>query len=148
MRKRVSEVGSRRSLSGQAATEFGMAVVPLMLMMTGTIFFGLGVYSYNFVAQSARDATRYASVHGSSSSSPATSDSIRSFVIAEAKDITSSQLTVTTNWWNKSGDSVASGSSAGPGGKVKVTVTYTLQPFYPVKTALSLSSSSQMVISY
>ncbi len=128
----------RRSSRGQSATEFAM-VAPLALTILFAITeFVFIIHGYNFASNSARDAVRYAIVHGAASLSPATATDIQNLVYAEAKGIDTGNLTVTPTWTPDNQ----------PGSTVRVQVTYNLQPLYPLSTvSLSLSGTSQMIIS-
>ena len=126
---------------GQAATEFALGAVGLLMFTFVITDFGRAVYAYNFVSYSAREATRYAVVHGSNSSSPASSsnqDPVKNVVLNEANGLDSTALTITPTWTpdNK------------PGSVVKVQVQYNFKPvsFFLPSTTLSLSATSQMVI--
>ena len=94
---------------------------------------------------------RYAIVHGSKSTSPATSDNIQTFVRSEAKGINPGSITV-TSCWNPQAPPNQCPSPTGnnaPGKVVSVSVAYSYHPFYPFNNVtLPLSSSAQMVISY
>ncbi len=132
------EHSRQRWLRGATFTEFAIVALPMLMITFGIIAFGMAVYSYSFVSNSARDAVRYAIVHGNASLSPATSADIQQYVRNEAYGLNSSGLTVSTSWTpdNK------------PGSVVKVQVTYDFHPFYPMsQMTLPLSSSAQMVIS-
>jgi Flp pilus assembly protein TadG len=136
---RASRNKRRRARAlGQAATEFAMVVPLALTILFAIVEFGLIVHAYTFASNSARDAVRYAIVHGSTSSSPATSTDIQNFVWAEAAGIDTSKLTITTtpasNWT--------------PGSPVKVQVTYAFQPLYPLSgVSLSLTGTAQMIVS-
>jgi Flp pilus assembly protein TadG len=137
MRASTSEPRHGRSL-GQATTEFAMVILLALTILLAIVEFGLIVHAYTFASNAARDAVRYAIVHGSTSSSPATSTDIQNFVDAEAAGIDTSKLTITTtptgNWT--------------PGSPVKVQVTYAFQPLYPLSgVSLSLTGTAQMIVS-
>ena len=126
--------------------------MPAFLLLTmGAMDFSWGVYAYNFCSYAAQDAARWASVHGSLSSSPATVSSVTSYVQAEAVGLTTSQLTVTPCW---SGTCYTTGSPASgtnvPGDTVAVTVSYQIQPltYMGIKSAMTVSSSAQYVINH
>ena len=130
--------GCRGWSSGQTLAEFPMAALVAVLFTTAIIVCGVAIYSYNFVSQAARDASRYASVNGANSSNPVDSGDVKQFVLNEATGLNTNALSVSTSWKpdNK------------PGSVVSVSVTYNFQPFYPMAgTTLPLTSSSQMVIS-
>jgi Flp pilus assembly protein TadG len=136
---------------GQAYAEFAMTVLPTLLLVFGIISFGMVIYTYSFLSNAARDAVRYAIVHGSKSTSPATADDIQTFVRNEAKGLKSSSISVSSCWNPQTSPSTCPGPSGNnaPGKVVSVQVSYTYHPFYPFNNVtLPLSSSAQMVISY
>jgi Flp pilus assembly protein TadG len=138
----------RRGSRGQTFAEFATVVLPMLLMVFGIISFAMTVYTYNFLSNAARDAVRYAIVHGSKSSSPADADDIQRFVRSEAKGLTASSISVTTCWNPQNSCPGPTGNNS-PGKVVSVQVSYTVHPFYPfMNVTLPLSSSAQMVISY
>jgi Flp pilus assembly protein TadG len=129
----------RRWLRGQTFAEFMMVVLPTIGLIFGIVSFAMTVYTYSFLSNAARDAVRYAIVHGSKSTSPATSDVIQTFVRSEAQGLKASAISVSTSW----------SPNNNPGSTVNVQVSYSYQPFYPFNSVtLPLSSSAQMVISY
>ncbi len=128
----------RRFLRGQTYAEFMAVVLPTLGVLFAIISLAMTVYTYSFVANAARDGVRYAIVHGSRSSSPASSSDIQSYVRNEAQGITPSSISVSTTW----------NPNNSPGSTVNVQVSYTYHPFYPfANVSLPLSSSAQMVIS-
>ena len=131
--------GSRGWSYGQTYAEFMMVVLPTIGLIFGIVSLAMTVYTYSFLSNAARDAVRYAIVHGSKSTSPATSDVIQTFVRSEAKGLKASAISVSTSW----------SPNNNPGSTVNVQVSYSYQPFYPFNSVtLPLSSSAQMVISY
>lgn len=50
---------SRNRQRGVAAVEFGILIIPLMLMLFGLTEYGRAIYQYNTLVKSVRDATRY-----------------------------------------------------------------------------------------
>lgn len=66
--------GSRQK--GVAAVEFGILLIPLVLIAFGTTEFGRAIYQFNTLAKSTRDATRFLSRHDSSAAD---------YPVAEAK---------------------------------------------------------------
>jgi len=81
-------------LRGQTYAEFIMVVLPTISLIFGVFSFGMIIYTYNFLSNSARDAVRYAIVHGSKSTSPATADTLQTLVRNEAKDINPNSILV------------------------------------------------------
>ncbi|WP_211166985.1 TadE/TadG family type IV pilus assembly protein [Aromatoleum evansii] len=49
----------RRRMRGVAAVEFGILLIPLVMLAFGITEFGRAIYSYNTMAKSVRDAARY-----------------------------------------------------------------------------------------
>lgn len=128
----------RRFLRGQTYAEFMVVVLPTVGVLFAIISLAMTVYTYSFVANAARDGVRYAIVHGSRSSSPASSSDIQTYVRNEAQGIRPSSISVSTSWTPNNS----------PGSTVSVQVSYSYHPFYPfANVTLPLSSSAQMVIS-
>ncbi len=136
---------------GQAVVEFTLTALTWTTIIFAIASFSLAVYGYSFVCQASRDAVRYAMVRGSDvpSNSQADCDAIKNVVTAEAHGIAGS-LGVACLWGP--GPTPTKTSPSGNNAKgnvVKVTVTYSFQPLYPMlSTVLPLTSSSQMVIVY
>jgi len=142
---------SRGWSRGQTYAEFMMTVLPALSLIFGVISFAMTVYTWSFLSNAARDAVRYAIVHGSKSTSPATSDTIQTLVRSEAKGLTGSSITVSTCWNPKAPPNQCPGPTGNntPGNVVSVKVSYSFHPFYPFNNVtLPLSSAAQMVISY
>lgn len=142
---------SRGWLRGQTYAEFLMVVLPTLLLMFGIVSFAMTVYTYSFVSNAARDAVRYAIVHGSKSTSPVDSNDIQTFVRNEAQDLNASQINVLSCWNPQPSLNDCPGPTGNnaPGKAVSVKVSYSFHPFYPFNSVtLPLSSSAQMVISY
>lgn len=126
-------------LRGQTYTELAMVALPMLTLLFGIICVSRTVYTYNFLSNVARDAARYAMVHGAKSASPASSDDIQTFVRSRMLGLNSAEVTVLTNW----------SPNNNPGSAVRVQVNYTLHPLFPLAdVSLPLTSSAQMVISY
>lgn len=131
---------ARNNDQGASILEFGLVVLVFYAFVFGVMDFGRALYSYHFVSHAAREAARYAIVHGSASSEPATANDITQYVRNIAPDgIDLSAITVSTTW---SPDNT-------PGSNVKVQVQDNFHFIMPLvlKPQMNLSSSSQMVIS-
>jgi Flp pilus assembly protein TadG len=142
---------SRGCLRGQTYVEFLMVVLPTLLIIFGVISFAMTIYTYSFLSNAARDAVRYAIVHGAKSTSPATSDVIQTFVRNEAQGLSQSSITVSSCWNPQAPPNQCPGPTGNntPGKVVSVKVSYTFHPLYPfAAVTLPLSSSAQMLISY
>lgn len=131
--------------------EFALASVILFTLVFGVMAMCLALYTYNIVAEAAREASRYAIVRGSACSSSTFSDckvtrgQLEAYVQSIPwPGINSSSLTIPKT----NGLSWPNGNN-NPGSPVKVTVTYTYPlniPFVSSQT-LQMSSTSQMLIS-
>jgi len=115
-------------------------------MTFGLMGICFALYSYNFVAEAARDASRYAMVRGSSctgfSDCSITSAQLQTYVQnLSYPGIYPGNLTATASW----------SPSNAPGGVVTVIVTYQFPlniPFWPrTGTVLHMASASEMTIS-
>ena len=118
--------------------EFAIAALVFLLLVFAVLNFSMAIYSYNLVSNAAREATRYASVHGSSASSPASLADVEQFVQNEAPGLNPANLTVNTSW----------NPDNNPGSFVRVQVQYNfdfVMPFVSL-SAVSLVSTSQLVI--
>jgi Flp pilus assembly protein TadG len=129
----------RRFCRGQTLVETAVTMVVFLTLIFGLIEFSYCLYAYNFVSYAAKLATRYAVVHGSQSSEPATSSELQSLVVGKATALDPTQLTVTASW----------SPNNNPSSTVTVNVTYNftfvgnLLPNVPI----TLAASAQGVIS-
>lgn len=136
-----------------------MSLVLLLMLFIAIFEICLALYASHFVADAAREASRYAVVRGSSSctNSPnltncdVTADQIQIWVRNLGyPGINPQNLTVTTTWPSTGSDCYPSSSPCNnPGNPVSVQVTYAFPlniPFWKSAT-INLSSTSQMVIS-
>jgi Flp pilus assembly protein TadG len=129
---------------GSALVEFAAVFTVLFMFLFTSMDLSRAFYSYHFVADAAREGTRYAMVRGSTCTSwttacPAAASDIQTYLKGVPAGINPQSLTVTTTWTpdNK------------PGSVVQVQVQYSFKPIFPLipKTALVMTSTSQMVIS-
>ena len=128
----------KHSQRGAAALEFGLCFLAFFFIMYGIMEFGRIVASYNILAGATREATRYASVHGSSSGSLASKDDITALVKKWSVGLDTSLVSVDTTW----------SPGTGPGSTVLIKATYTAKPFTSLITGdISLQSSSKMIVS-
>lgn len=120
--------------------ELAVSIMAFLLLTFGAMEFGMAVYAYNFCSYAAQDAARWASVHGSQSSTPATQDSVAAFVQSEAVALTPSLLTTTTTWTPDNN----------PGSTVKVTVAYLVKPLagLALRADLNVASTAQFSINH
>lgn len=156
--------GSVTSEQGATLVEFALCAMVLFAMLFGSLQISLALFSYNFVSEAAREATRYAIVRGSQCTGMpdcnATSAQIQAYVqTLNYPGINVSNLTATATWLSATGGPpnttwVACTAGPGitcnaPGNAVNVVVTYTFPVNIPLVPPMnfSLSNTSQMVIS-
>lgn len=128
-----------RYRNGQSSVEFAMTISGMLILLLAIVNFAMAVYAYSFVCYGARDATRYAAVHGATSPSPVSSSDVSNFVLSEAGGLDPGRLTVATTW---SPDNQ-------PDSTVAVQVQYNFQFMIPLAqlASVNLTSTSQLVIS-
>jgi Flp pilus assembly protein TadG len=157
---------------GSALVEHAIVLVVLMTLLFGIMDFSRFLYTYHFVGEAAREATRYAMVRGSTFSTAcsssvtfacyATAANIQSYVQSiTPPGINSASLTFNANFWPGAftggaatpncGVNGTTGLADNPGCLIQVQVSYPFTfifPFMP-KSALTwtVSSKSEMVIS-
>jgi Flp pilus assembly protein TadG len=145
---------------GSNLVEFALSVMILVSTMLGIMASSLAAYSYFYVSDAAREATRYAIVRGSTLGSDCTAPGYAT-CIAQTGDISTyvknlgfpginaANLKVVTTWLTSTGGACGTGDSCkAPGNQVQVTVTYTAPfhvPFVPTHI-LNMTSTSQMFI--
>lgn len=149
-----------RAEAGSPIVEFAMASSILFSLVFGIMAICVALYTYNVTAEIAREATRYAIVRGSACTSKTFSncnidqDGLQTHVRdvgGTFPGITPSSLTVTASATSATGTICTAKLTPcnKPGNPVQVTVTYTFPlsiPFVPRRT-LTMSSTSQMLIS-
>jgi Flp pilus assembly protein TadG len=138
-----------RPEAGSSIVEFALASTILFALVFGVMAICLALYSYNVVSEAAREATRYAIVRGSSCNSfpdcKIDSPGLQTYVQGLGFPLIninapSPALTAVASWPNGNNN---------PQNPVQVTVTYTFPlgiPFMPSRM-LTMSSTSQMIIS-
>lgn len=148
-----------RSGGGASIVEFALSCVILFPLTFGVMALCMGLYSYLFISDAAREACRYAMVRGSScatysgfsSGCPASATDVQNFVRSLGfPGIKPSNLTVTANWSANGGttwsSTATSRNAAGDLVRVLITYQYFLSiPYGPAKS-LSMTSSAQTVI--
>ena len=153
-----------RREEGISLVETAISCIILLAMLFGVFQTSILIYSYNVTSNTAREATRYTIVRGSTScaNTPnlsqcnATSAQIQTFVRGLGyPGVTSSNITATTTWYMASATQpttwtlCTTGTCNAPGNLVKVRIQYPFPlniPFVPVNT-FTLTSTSKMVIS-
>jgi Flp pilus assembly protein TadG len=144
LKRRTFGIRRIRAEEGSSIVEFAFSFMILCTVLFGIMELALCFYTFNFVAETAREATRYASVRGSKCSGfsdcQITQGQLTTYVQNLAyPGIDPSALNVTLT--------EASGNT--PGNPVQVTITYQFPLAVPFlfKNTWALTSTSQMVIS-
>jgi Flp pilus assembly protein TadG len=158
---------------GSQLAEFGLVAILLFTFMFGIIDFGRALYTYHFVCEAAREATRFAIVRGSSCSSltspcagvskacPASQADVQNYVrnCVTPSGIDPNSVSVTgpggqLMWPGTSAPGAAFVCNKGTGNnssgcEVQVQVTYPYKFMLPLLPAgtLTMTGTSAMVIS-
>lgn len=149
---------------GSALVEYAIVLTVLLTFLFGIMDFSRFLYTYHFVAEVAREGSRYAIVRGSTFSGTsctttsfacdATNTDVQNYVRGLAPPgITASSVGVNATWTGtapsgSSGTCSNSNGNNGPGCQVQVVVSYPFKfifPFLP-KSSWTVSSTSVMVI--
>lgn len=150
----------RRSQGGNYIMEMGLCMIVLCYLIFGIVEYSNLNYANNFCAFAAQQGARYASIRGATSVNPlptspspcgtsctneTTGDPTTTYVQGLAIGLSTSNLTVTTNW---SGAVEANANDVG--GTVTVKVAYSYSPLLKIVTPgvsmFSLSSTSSMTV--
>ncbi len=136
---------TRERERGATMIETVLSFIIILTLTFGIMEACLALYRYHYIAEAAREGTRYAIVRGANCSGlgsdcPASASDIQTYVKGLGfPGIDSNAMTVTPAW----------PASNSPGNPVSVTVLYQYNlsiPFVLSRT-LTMSSTSQMVIS-
>ena len=148
-----------RRQRGNTLVEFALILPFLLAGMFGVIEFARALYTYQFVSDAAREASRWASVRGRSCTAygtaacPASAADVQDYVTTITPpgiDKSPAKLLVNTEWVAPPGRGNNCGTyPKNSGCSVQVTVIYNFKfilPFMPSST-YAMKSTSEMVIS-
>ncbi len=159
MRESTGEASFKKgfwsSEEGAELVEFAVSSLVLLVVLFGIIESCIVFYMWNTAAESAREASRWASVRGTDCNNPNITDgSCTAGVGASAAQIQAyaqsfpgaGNMNVSVEWCSSSGANCGS-ETATPGNIVQVNVAYSFAsvPFVSAN-ALSVSSTSQSVV--
>jgi len=149
-----------RCRHGQSLVESALSLGIIIAVLIGILELTIALYMYNYVANAAREATRWAMVRGSTctllTSCNATASQVQTYVQnLNYPLIQSSQLAVTTTWLSRATLTPATWTTCSttpcnaPGNQVQVQVAYPFTMDIPIvgHIRLYLTSTSSMVIS-
>jgi hypothetical protein len=158
LRSRLQPARARQR--GTTLLESAVMISVLLLMMFGVVGFGTALYTYHFVSNTAREATRWASVRGTScplnlpslpGGCPADDTDVNAYVqnLSTGIGLDPTKVTTTTTWVAPPNNLAACTAHANsPGCVVKVQVQYSFQFLFPLlPSGFTMQSTSQMVIS-
>lgn len=139
---------------GGTLVEMAIATSVFLMLVFGIFEMCLALYTYHFVSDAAREATRYAIVRGSScqyfSDCDVTSAQVQTYIQNLNYPIMNrSLMTVTVTWPSTGQVCQTTNPCNNPGAAVNAEVTYRFPlsiPFWQA-TTVNISSTSQMVIS-
>jgi Flp pilus assembly protein TadG len=151
-----SPVHGLRKLKGEDGNnliEYAIVFMFFMSMLLGIVDFSRALYSYHFLSNAAREATRWAAVRGNTCTDDGscTAEALQSDIQTYVTNITppgvdSTKLTTTASWPGTS--PICEEDAHSPGCPVDVQVSYNFTFVVPFirTTPLTLSSSSEMII--
>jgi Flp pilus assembly protein TadG len=120
-------LGTRR---GTSMAEFGLVAVPCLTLFFAIISFAMALYCYDFLGYSARQATRYAMVHGSTAPTVVSASDVKTYVNGLVLGVLdTSLLTVTTTW----------SPDNNRGSVVTVTLGYTYKPLTSLVSGVNIT---------
>ncbi|MGA9463317.1 MAG: TadE/TadG family type IV pilus assembly protein [Terracidiphilus sp.] len=169
LRHRVLDLGTQIvDEQGSSLVEIAISISLLLCLLFGVIEVSLGLYTYHYVSDAAREGSRYALVRGALCTGFADcgidGTGVQNYVRGLGYPyIDAANMTVTTTWYSASWSNVGTPAQtttwaacgtvpAGcnlPGNQVEVKVKYTFPLNIPwwKSTVVSMGSTSRMVIS-
>ena len=147
---------ARERQRGTTMLESAIMISVLLAMMFGVVGFGNALYTYHFVSNTAREATRWASVRGTacgglSGGCPADDRDVTAYVqnLSTGIGLDPTKVTTTTTWVAPPNNlAICASQPKSPGCVVKVQVQYSFQFLFPLlPSGFTMQSTSQMVIS-
>lgn len=142
----LNAIETRRRRRGSTLVEAALIMPIVLLFLIGALDVGRAVWSYNVIAEAAREGGRYAIVHGalaSTKAGPSDNDAdVEQVVRRYCVGVDPSRITVRSRWTN---------TDNSRGSTVRVQAEY---QYVPVVAAIAgrgsvrMSSTSQMMISH
>jgi Flp pilus assembly protein TadG len=155
-KKVVGSAAAWRRQRGNSLVEHALVITVLLAVMFGIVDCGRALYTYNFVSNAAREATRWASVRGFTCStlcggSPATGSDVQTFAqnVPAGMGLDPAKIVATTSWVAPPNNSpVCTVHDNNPGCIVKVKVEYDYSFFMPLMPSgqIKMTSTSEMII--
>jgi hypothetical protein len=134
---------------GSALFEQALTIIVLLSVMFGIIDFARALYTYHFVANVAREASRWASVRSSTSPLGAADHSNVESLVSNVSGmgLDAANITSSINWLSPPHGSPSCPANI-PGCVVEVQVNYNFKFFFPFmpSRSINMQSTSEMVI--
>lgn len=124
-----------RDRNGAAAVEFAFVTPAFLLVIFGIIEFGSFGSSQQALTEAVHEGARYAVVHGSKSSSPATASSLESLVQNSSSALTPNSVSVTVTF----------SPNNSPGSTVTIIATYPWSSAVPLLNLPSTTLTAKAV---
>ena len=143
--RRSTEAESRKkgiSKDGSTLVEFTLVALLFLTLFFGIFEFSRAMFMYHHVGNAAREGSRYAIVHGSTSSDSNANETDVENYVKSISPLDPNNVIVQTVWENP--------ADHAPKTWVKVQVSYDFYFILPLLfgSGIPLTSTSQMVISY
>jgi Flp pilus assembly protein TadG len=176
VRSMTIDIRQLKGDGGSALVEYAIVFLLFMTMIMGTIDFGRALYTYHYLSNVTRDATRWAAVNGSTcggdsscngagymNNGPVSQSDVQTFITNHTPPGIDTSKLKTTVTWPVSTDSPASCATTqnSPGCTVKVQTTYAFSFISPLVSKvvpattcgsttanLCLNSISEMIIAH
>jgi len=136
---RTIRIAGKKGQRGSYIVEFGLSFVLFFGLILGILDVSRGIYAYSFLAGAAKEGSRYAMIHSSSSGSKASSSDVQGVVQKWLIGMVDPASATVTTTWNP--------VSENPGSIVSVQVQYT---YTPISSWLvgnwTLQSNSQAMV--
>jgi len=152
----ASPASALRKMKGEAGSnliEYALIFMVLMSLLLGIVDFSRALYTYHFLSNAAREATRWAAVRGAtcandgSCTAAASPSDIQTYVTnITPPGVNSAQLTTTPSWPGTGATCLGGGNNPGCTVEVQVSYSFTFVVPFIRSTPLTLSSSSEMTI--
>lgn len=158
---------STKTQKGSTLVEYAFVLTGFLMLMFGVIDFGRALFAYHYVSSAARDAARWSMVNGYNCGGDSSCDTANgagsthgAFETAVQNYVTNrvptsmraADVTATASFLNNNGPTECNTGATKnyPGCTVKVQVSYAFHFTTPIvsRSALTLSSTSEMVIAH
>ena len=145
MANRANQTNPRR---GATLVEFTLTFLLFLVIVLTLLEMGRGIWTYTTLAHAARQAGRYAMVHGTENIGTLTG--ISDVAARHAQGLDTKQLTVSTQWNPRADTPKTDPSAVQRGDIVEVKLTYPFRlvtsPIVLKESTFTMSSTSRMVV--